>query len=604
MSDASPFSGFRQLFSRNGALRSSGSGHEHEHELELELSKESAPQAEPSARSSVFASCADAVSTVVSALFRAVDDAGAYAEPPSDNNTTRRAKLLYVALLESVQRQRGEWQGFAAEDDPAADSQPVLRPGELLTASVADVEDPTERLCLLNDLIAVSFRNLRSPLVPYDLYTEHRARLAAESLTAPPPLAALAAIRALVDGLELPAKLCLFRLLSLWEIMALVNPDGFPLTKTIEGQHHHIFSDASEFDCLVCDPSPHLHPNEFSFECTQTGRNVGRSDAVAMDLLLVMTLYRDVIFSDIEVSCMPPKKGHLSFLVLTIGTTIHAQFIVIKQEMQAQQKYIQGPRDTFAADVATEATSPQDLSQKRQSNPRIEDPGIHSRNSFTRATSLIADTMDELLTDGAELSDFVDTNTRPASPDATCSQSSIEDPFHAVHLDDEDFSSTTSVSPSSTNESSEQRRLRPGRLRRPVVSLLMARRKVNRTRNARVADSPDSEVDTELQPSSSAKQPSSRRRRKLTPIQTQDEGALARKSSREELKRTNPASADDNVPNKSDKPRIVRDPVRVAPSAPSFIALAKSYFTLPVAAATLCAVAAVMLVAMPKMRRA
>ncbi|KAE9019648.1 hypothetical protein PR003_g13202 [Phytophthora rubi] len=259
-------------------------------------------QLRPMQRSAVFGSCAQSVGTVASVLFAVVNRSGHFDETARDSAVTRQAKILYVSLLESVQKERGEWQGFSSSD-PSNNNGPedtdVQRPRELLTTSI-DMKSTAEQLGVLNELLEVSFRNLMGPLVPLELYTRHRKVLLRESLAVPPALTTLLAIRGVLDRLEREVRHCLLRLLALWDLIALVSGEAQPLRKTITDKHHHVFSESSEFESM-------------------TARKSERQDTVAIDLLQIMVLYRDILFSDIE-------------------------FILTKQELQTSSRLIEDIR--------------------------------------------------------------------------------------------------------------------------------------------------------------------------------------------------------------------------------------------------------------------
>ncbi|KAG7391011.1 hypothetical protein PHYPSEUDO_006146 [Phytophthora pseudosyringae] len=236
-------------------------------------------------RSAVFGSCTQAVGTAASVLFAVINRCGHYDESARDSTVTRQAKVLYVSLLESVQKERGEWQGFSSSaSDPSNNNGPedseLLSPRDLLSTSI-DANSTADQLGVLNELLEVSFRNLMGPLVPLELYTRHRKLLLRESLAVPPALTTLLAIRGVLDRLEREMRHCLLRLLALWNLIALVSGESQPLLKTIADKHHHVFSESSEFESM-------------------TARKSERQDTVAIDLLQIMVLYRDILFSDIE----------------------------------------------------------------------------------------------------------------------------------------------------------------------------------------------------------------------------------------------------------------------------------------------------------------
>ncbi|KAG1704233.1 hypothetical protein DVH05_006242 [Phytophthora capsici] len=260
------------------------------------------PQQQQMQRSAVFGSCAQAVGTVASVLFAEVNRCGHYDETTRDNTVTRQAKILYVSLLESVQKERGEWQGFSSSsnNNSGPEDTELVSPRDLLMMNIG-TKATADKLGVLNELLEVSFRNLMGPLVPLELYTRHRKVLLRESLAVPPALTTLLAIRKILDRLEREVRHCLLRLLALWDIIAFVNGEAFPLLKTIADKHHHVFSESSEFESM-------------------TARKSERQDTVAIDLLQIMVLYRDILFSDID-------------------------FILTKQELQISSKLVEDVRE-------------------------------------------------------------------------------------------------------------------------------------------------------------------------------------------------------------------------------------------------------------------
>ncbi|KAK1945703.1 hypothetical protein P3T76_002751 [Phytophthora citrophthora] len=253
-------------------------------------------------RSAVFGSCAQSVGTVASVLFAVVNRCGHYDETARDSTVTRQAKILYVSLLESVQKERGEWQGFSSSsnNNSGPEDMELVSPRDLLMMNIG-TKATADKLGVLNELLEVSFRNLMGPLVPLELYTRHRKGLLRESLAVPPTLTTLLAIRRILDRLEREVRHCLLRLLALWDIIAFVNGEAYPLLKTIADKHHHVFSESSEFESM-------------------TARKSERQDTVAIDLLQIMVLYRDILFSDID-------------------------FILTKQELQMNSKLVEDVRE-------------------------------------------------------------------------------------------------------------------------------------------------------------------------------------------------------------------------------------------------------------------
>lgn len=61
-------------------------------------------------------SCTHVLSIVITMLYHTVNHYHEYKETLADSLATRKAKLLYVALLERIQRERGEWCGFEDDD--------------------------------------------------------------------------------------------------------------------------------------------------------------------------------------------------------------------------------------------------------------------------------------------------------------------------------------------------------------------------------------------------------------------------------------------------------------------------------------------------------
>lgn len=251
---ADHFPSLRQIFQRSASQPSRDSHHDFHTAAPM-------PTQAPSDRQA-FGSCTQVLATAVTALFRAINTFATYEEtlsPPADAATTRSAKLLYVQLLDAAQKERGEWQGFAADtaldhadgghnDAPCSNSKSALA---ILAASTARLA-PTATFALLNELVDVSFRSLRGPLVDADIYSKHKKQHAAQTLSVgiPASLRALLEVRAILNDLARDEKLCLFRLLALWHAMATVN-EAHDLARTIQDKHHLVFSDCSELDFLV-----------------------------------------------------------------------------------------------------------------------------------------------------------------------------------------------------------------------------------------------------------------------------------------------------------------------------------------------------------------
>lgn len=205
-------------------------------------------------RSSVFGSCAQVLSTVITALVHTVQSHKFYAEPEVEITTTRAAKLLYVSLLERVQKERGEWQGFAqSESDSVSLDAQQETALVMLETHVASLPTVHEKLAVLHELLEVSFRNLRGALVSTSVYIRHRKRLADDrniNLAAPPSLPMLLMIGELVSEIGRDEKLCLFRLLILWNAIVAVN-DRYSLIRIIDEQHDKLFSESTDSDYMV-----------------------------------------------------------------------------------------------------------------------------------------------------------------------------------------------------------------------------------------------------------------------------------------------------------------------------------------------------------------
>lgn len=213
------------------------------------------------ARAHVFGACTQVLATVITALFRAINTFEFYDETvgSSDNNTTRRAKLLYVQLLDKAQKERGEWQGFAEDKDYGDSSvhgstknQTGVRSEsamDILEANLAELSRD-ETFAVLNELVEVSFKSIRGPLVDAEIYASHKKQLAKLSLGIPVSLTALLEIRAILNELARENKLCVFRLLTLWHAMAVAN-ELQDLTRTIEEKHHLVFSERTELEFVV-----------------------------------------------------------------------------------------------------------------------------------------------------------------------------------------------------------------------------------------------------------------------------------------------------------------------------------------------------------------
>ncbi|KAI9912349.1 hypothetical protein PsorP6_005499 [Peronosclerospora sorghi] len=285
-------------------------------------------------------------------FFEVINGSGFYDEPTPDHQVTRKAKILYVSLLESVQKERGEWQGFSSSPATANDdhrhekadgpsSRDWLRSNHCTT-------DATEQLGVLTQLLEVSCRNLPSPLVPLERYTECTGLLH-ESLAVPPALTTLSAIREMLNLLERQVRHCLLRLFALWEVMALVSGQSQPLFQTIAEKHSYVFRDSSELKNMVRCLFPYkkgeaVHPDQRCTSAfpTKPARKRGRQDSVAIPLLQLMVLYRDLLFSDLE-RARPPKTVITNKVSRRYSRTPR-QFIVTKQELQVNSHILEAMR--------------------------------------------------------------------------------------------------------------------------------------------------------------------------------------------------------------------------------------------------------------------
>ncbi|KAF1334286.1 hypothetical protein FI667_g2311, partial [Globisporangium splendens] len=326
---ADNFSSLRQFFTRSA---SQPSHHGSDGSEQLPAAQAATLSPEDSA-AQAFGSCMQVLATVITALFRAINEY-AYYEDPSigdvtiDATTTRKAKLLYVQLLDMAQKERGEWQGFAEEpytnnttgdddnDEPNSQSVPVQRESamDILTKSLVDLSRE-DTFAVLHELLEVSFKSIRGPLIAAEIYTRYKKRVAMFSLDIPVSLSALLEIRAILNELGHEHKLCVFRLLALWHAMAVAN-ERHDLSRLIEEKHSVVFSECSELEFL-------------------TTRKFPRHDGVAAALLHILVLYHDVLFSDVE-------------------------FLLVKQELQLHPALRKKSPDHYddTPSVAPEAPAP------------------------------------------------------------------------------------------------------------------------------------------------------------------------------------------------------------------------------------------------------
>lgn len=256
------FPNLRQFFTRSASQpsqhfqqqqRQHDNQHAHVRSSSITLASSSSftdPDAD--ARAQAFGSCTQVLATAITALFRAINSFGAYSHERADNSTTRSAKLLYVQLLDRAQRERGEWCGFADSSSSGdAQKKTTKSASDILTTHLHNLSRD-ETFALLNELVDVSFRSMRGPLVSAEIYVNHKKPLAALSLGIPVSLHVLLEIRAILNELGRDEKLCVFRLLTLWHAMAVAN-EAQDLRRTIQEKHHLVFSDCTELEFLVSE---------------------------------------------------------------------------------------------------------------------------------------------------------------------------------------------------------------------------------------------------------------------------------------------------------------------------------------------------------------
>lgn len=261
------FPNLRQFFTRSASQPSqqlqpqpTNDAPAHVRSSSISSTSSSSCDADADAHAQAFGSCTQVLATAITALFRAINSSGVYKQERADSSTTRSAKLLYVQLLDRAQRERGEWRGFAdtssssssstASGDGSAQKKTTSANGILATHLHNLSRD--EMFALLNELVDVSFRSIRGPLVGAEVYARHKKPLAALSLGIPVSLPALLEIRAILNELGRDEKLCVFRLLTLWHAMAVAN-EAQDLRRTIQEKHHLVFSDCTELEFLVSD---------------------------------------------------------------------------------------------------------------------------------------------------------------------------------------------------------------------------------------------------------------------------------------------------------------------------------------------------------------
>ncbi|GAB9471198.1 hypothetical protein Gpo141_00008420 [Globisporangium polare] len=384
------FPNLRQFFTRSASQPSqqqqqpNDDKHAHVRSSSVTLSSSSLSFSSPvdpdaDARAQALGSCTQVLATAITALFRAINSSGVYSHERADNSTTRSAKLLYVQLLDRAQRERGEWCGFADTTPSSSSSGDAQQ--KRATKSASDILathlhnlSRDETFALLNELVDVSFRSMRGPLVSAEIYVKHKKPLAVLSLGIPVSLHALLEIRAILNELGRDEKLCIFRLLTLWHAMAVAS-EAQDLRRTIQEKHPLVFSDCTELEFL-------------------TSRRDPRHDAVAIALLQILVLYHDVLFSDVE-------------------------FLLIKQELQLSDSL----RRTRVVSETTETTEP--TSSESKPEPPV-DAADHSETSTSPPLSSQDEQSERLATTTKENEDAAQESE--SKPEAGMSSSMNQDP--------------------------------------------------------------------------------------------------------------------------------------------------------------------------------
>nr|CCA27170.1 conserved hypothetical protein [Albugo laibachii Nc14] len=234
-----------------------------------------------SLRSSVWSSCLQVVSVAITALFLTIKESNFYSKSVADNANKRTGKLLYVQVLEKVQRERGEWRGFQSEklQRKSIHERDSEKGPEILLEAIQKFV-PDERVKVLNEVVEVSFRNLRGPLVPSSVYTSYKKEIAMSDSAFPASMSRLLVIRALLSEVSPETKYCLLRLLCLLNACTALNTQS-TLHQILQESPIVVFTDVVEEDFMA-------------------SRAVARHDNVALGLMKTMTYYSDVLFSDIE----------------------------------------------------------------------------------------------------------------------------------------------------------------------------------------------------------------------------------------------------------------------------------------------------------------
>jgi hypothetical protein len=178
---------------------------------------------------------------------------------PLDKRTVRKTKLLYIALLERAQKERGEWQGFMSAGDATNTTRNThddntTSPDEsvygLLTATLGDTTKE-ETFVILNELLELSLRNLRVSVVPPSVYAQHRNDLLVHSLGCPASLETLICISNFVSDLSRDERRCVLHLLNFWVATCVVSPDAHELRRFVEDKHMLVLSESSDTEFMV-----------------------------------------------------------------------------------------------------------------------------------------------------------------------------------------------------------------------------------------------------------------------------------------------------------------------------------------------------------------
>ncbi|GMF22736.1 unnamed protein product [Phytophthora lilii] len=550
-------------------------------------------------RSAVFGSCAQSVGTVASVLFAVINRTGHYDETARDSVTTRKAKILYVSLLESVQKERGEWQGFSSSSaDPNNNNGPedteVQSPHDLLTTSIA-MSSTADQLGVLNELLEVSFRNLMGPLVPLELYTRHKKLLLRESLAVPPALTALLAIRGVLDRLEREVRHCLLRLLALWDLIAIVSGETQPLLKTIADKHHHVFSESSEFESMLQINSrliedirlkawpAELEPALLSDEEDDRFSSDGDISSSISD--------ENQELHDDDDAGMPWGKNSISDPGLTLRPRASSSVpSVLEDEEQQDGGHYYNYEDGEDDEKGWSIPSPSRYSYHHRSQDRNtqRSHSIASPPVSGGAGPLVPVPMVPSSSEGIPAPHITDTLTLVPRPIERIpsgrrhSQRPLSTP--------PDSPTHSAISQTSSGTRSSSRKLKLRTKQRSVTSLNgSSRRDDHQRHDNHWHDTASSESRSPPPPPRSTTRRSSSKRLRSS------------RNSSARRRRASAQSADQSVQDDVRQPTEIR---AKATADPSFLSRAASYLTIPVAAATLCVIATMTTLAIYEMRKA